>query len=291
MPQLTNGALQCPTIRKSQQIENLKFQDLYFTPFVFGEYKRNNELKYLSISATKNVIGVYIIKDISSNKLIRLGSSMYDLYEQISLFVQHYKITSGRTSISFLKVEPELIGAVVQKIRSIHRLELIDDAFSKIVPVVLNEKPVPLGAIDFFSLYNNSPVGPRTISRVKSNIAHLRERLGLYILQMSPRGKSSWHIEYVGKASDLHKRIHAHFIKSQAEYRPTSNYYHLRESHDFKIGIIEFPIKEKGLVPRVEKYLISQWDPPGNRYGRGLSKEEIAVLSLGGWQAVEGEAF
>lgn len=291
MLQLTNGALQCPTIKKPQQIERLKFEDLHFNPFVFGEYKRNNGLKYHSISATKNVIGIYVVKDISSNKLIRLGSSTYDLYEQISLFVQHYKILSGTTAIAFLRVEPEFIDAVVQKIKFIHRLELIDDTFSKIVPIVLEEKPVPLGAIDFFPLYNNAPVGPRTITRIKSNIAHLRERLGLYVFQMSPKKKPSWHIEYVGKASDLHKRIHAHFIKSQAEYRPTSNYYHLRKTHDFKIGIIEFPRNEKGIVPRIENYLIAQWDPPGNRYGRGLNKEEIAALSVGGWQAVDTEAF
>lgn len=294
MPQLTPGALQCPVIRNRKDIENLRFQDLDFTPFVFGEYKKNNELKYHSISAIKNVIGVYVVKDIGSNKIIRFGSSTYDMYEQVSLFVQHYKIASGQTAIAFLRAELVLIDEVIQKLKILHHLELIDDTFSRIIPVVFDRQPVPLELIRFFPLYEDLPNGPRLITRIKSNVAHLRERLGVYIVQMSPKKKNTWHIEYVGKASDLQKRIHAHFIKSQAQYRPTSNYFHLRETHDFRIGVIEFPISEKGIVPIIETYLTNQWDPPGNRYNRGLSKSEIISLSAdvpGGWRSVDVESF
>jgi hypothetical protein len=66
----------------------------------------------------------------------------------------------------------------------------------------------------------------------------------------------------------------------------------LRKTHDFKIGVIEFPNDKESLISMVEDYLIKQWDPPGNRYGRGLNKEQIVSLSsVGTWQALEVESF
>lgn len=276
-----NGALQCPTITTIKQVKRLKFSSLCFKPFTFSDYQKNCELKYSLLSKAKNVSGVYVMKDTSSNRIFHLGSSEKDLYEQVALVVQHYKISSGQTAVALLNVRVPLIEHVMEKIKLTHRLELIDNTFFKIVPLVLEEQPVPVGTVEFFLLYNSSPVGPRPISRIKSNIHHFRDRKGIYVIQISPRGKEAWWIEYVGRATDLHRRIHAHFIKSQAEHRPTSSYYHLRETHDFKIGIIEFPHNEEALIPNVEDHLIKQWDPPGNRYGRGLSKEEITALSSG----------
>lgn len=289
MPQTTNGALECPIITTINQVKKIDFKKLCFKPFIFSDYQKNNQLKYECVSEVKNVSGVYVMKDIDSNKILHLGSSKKDLYEQIALAVQHYKVYSGQGTIALLKVEAELIDSVIKKIKLTHRSEPIDKTFSKVKQLVLEEKYVPPEFIDFFPLYNESPVGPRPFTRIKSNISHLRVRRGIYILQMAPKAEDCWHIEYVGLATDLHKRLHAHFIKSQAEYRPTSNYYYLRETHDFKIGIIEFPQSESGLISRVEDYLIKQWDPPGNRYGRGLTKDQIASLSTaGGWTPVEG---
>lgn len=277
----SNGALQCPFISTVSQVKHISFNNFQFKPFIFDAYQKNNKPKYACIYETKNIPGIYVVKDNCSNKVLRFGSSKKDLYEQISLFVQHYKISSGQASIAFIHVAPELIEMAVERIKVSHQFELIDDTFFKVVPLVLEKKPISIGVITFFPLYNELPIGPRPISRVKTNIAHLKDRKGVYIFQMKPKEKNSWHIEYVGRATDLNRRIHAHFNKSQAEYRPTSNYYHLRKTHDFKIGIIEFPTKEKSLVPIVENFFIEQWDPPGNRYGRGLSKEEITALSVG----------
>ncbi len=290
MPQFKNGACKCPTITTTRKIA---FKDLFFEPFVFESCAKNNQLRYPFMSELRGVSGVYIIKDSASNRILHLGSSKKDLYGQVALVVQHYKIPSGETMIAFVKTTPSLVQEVVENIKLTNKTELIDDAFYKIMPLISREETVPANLLCFFDLYNTSPVAPRPVFRLKSNLSHFLGRGGVYVIQKAKKGSDSWSIDYVGKSSDLHKRVHAHFIKSQAEHRPTSNYYHLRKTHDFKIGIIEFPKSEKELIPHVEKYLIKQWDPPGNRYGRGLSKEEISSLSwVGGWKAIENvEAF
>ena len=293
MPHLTTGVVDYPKISTSVQIKKMQFTDLFFEPFVFSDCQSRNQKKYITITTAKNMSGVYVMKEIDSNKILHLGSSKKDLYEQISLAVQHYKICSGETSLAVLKVEPHLIEAVMERIRVIRQFELVDETFFKIIPLLFKKEPISVELINFFFLYNECPIGPRPIHRLKTNIAHLRNKNGIYVLQMTPKEEDLWHIEYVGQATDLHKRLHAHFIKSQAEYRPTSNYYHLRETHDFKIGIIDFPRSEKQLISTVENYLIQQWDPPGNRYGRGLTKEEITSLSgtTTGWRPVEVDSF
>ena len=246
----------------------------------------------MSILETKNLVGVYVVKDISSNRIIRVGSSKNCMYEQISLFVQHYKIISGQTSIAFLEVKNEFIEEVIIKIKTVFNIEVIDDTFYRVIPFVLNGQPIEIGMLNFLPLYDENPTGPRERKRIKSNIAHLQKRPGVYVIQMSEKGNDKWHIEYVGKASNLNSRIHAHFIKSQAEYRPTSNYYHLRNTHDFKIAVVDFPKTEVGLMPNLENFLISQWDPPGNRYGRGLTKNEIEKMSsMPTWTPVENVDF
>lgn len=288
MPKTKNRAIACPTITTLGMCEKFAFQDLRFKPFIFFDYQKNNHLKYACVASVKKMSGIYVIKETASNKILHFGSSKKDLYEQIALVVQHYKIVSGATMIAIVKVQPSLIELLVKRIKLTHRNELIDQTFNKIIQLIAKEKEVPIKAIKFFDLYESAPVTPRPIYRIKSNINHLIERMGVYVIQIKEKKSNDWSIHYVGQASDLHKRLHAHFIRSQADYRPTSNYYHLRKTHDFKIGVIEFPKEEKGALSIIENYLIAQWDPPGNRYGRGLSKQEIASLPSSGWKAVEG---
>jgi hypothetical protein len=191
MPQITTGAVQCPTITSLTQVRAFEFKHLSFTLFTFSGGPKSNTLKYRCVSDTRGMIGVYVMKDIFSNRVFHLGSSKRNLYEQIALVVQKYKISSGKNAVAFVEVAPTLIEKVIERIKLTHKSELIDDTFFKLMPRVLKEQTIPTKLLTFFSLYNESAVSPQPLVRIKSNIAHLGGRKGVYVIQIAKKGEES----------------------------------------------------------------------------------------------------
>lgn len=290
----------CPfkakVISSSNQIRKLTTFNLPFNSIDFSS-QQDRRVKYGFVSHTRGKVGVFIIKEFNSNKIVAMGSSSSDLYEQIILHIRRYQIALTTATLAVVFSPVELIEDVVFQIKRSYLNEAINSVYDDLLPFFISKKAIPLEKINFFPLYDYNPRSIRHKYRVKTNIADLQYRPGIYIIQERDKGggKSEWETVYVGKASNLNGRINAHFVPSQIANHDNANYFCKKQSHEYQIGVIEIPISKKPKNCSFDKHLLSfetalihQLEPRDNR-----KKKVLLEATTSGYVPVlkEGEEF
>lgn len=272
-------------ITSSKQIKKINFQDLIFNELVFSS-KKDSKVKYSFAPFTRGKSGVFVIKEAGSKKIITTGSSSFDMYDQIVLQIGRYQIDIGNSLLSVLCSPARLINPIATHLKYEYLNNLVDPVYNEIIPFYNNGEEVPIDKINFFNFFDHSPKSTRHNSRVKTNIAYLSHRPGIYFINEREKGNfSNREIVYIGAATkDLYDRIYCHFKKSTVGSTNVS-YFEKLGTHEYQIGVIEIPNSrnlngafEKS-VKALEKYLIRQVDPRDNTLGK-IKKEIITMETI-----------
>lgn len=248
------------------QIQFLAIAKLAFNPLTFSSCE-DKRVKYNFVSVSRERSGVFLIKQKSSNFIVAMGSSCSDLYEQILLHIRRYQIDCDSVELAIILAPTELVSKALEQIKYSYLSKPIDPVYNTIAPLYKTGKEIPIDTLNFFPLFDYSPKSIRHVSRIKTNIAHLQYRPGVYFIKERENGATDWELVYIGKASNLNGRIYAHFVKSQMYNQENANYYLKRDTYEYSIGVIEIPIE--GISPLLlEEYFIKQCNPRDNRKGK-----------------------
>ncbi|HVY36163.1 MAG TPA: hypothetical protein VG982_02725 [Candidatus Paceibacterota bacterium] len=258
-----------------EQVHRLSFAKLHFFPFVFRS-QQDKRVRYNFIPSARNKTGVFVLRERDSNMILSTGASSKDLYEQIILHMRRYRVDHEKALLSIIQTPPSLIDAVVAQVRLSYSKTTLNDTYYRVLSFFEKGLPVPETEIPFFNLRDEIPRSIRCKVQPRSNLVPFRLRRGIYFISESKKSRNIWKTVYIGKAKDLRARPYAHFVKSQLENHGNANYFRKLKTHDYRIGIIEFPIEVvrdqalyENCVVEFEKKLTLQFNPRDNRHNKG----------------------